>query len=71
MFCSLINQIYQAFPDVQGVVHSHTAEVLPFAAANVPLKAQMHTVRRSSLFHILNENARNGIEIDFDNIPCV
>ncbi|KIJ35435.1 hypothetical protein M422DRAFT_262396 [Sphaerobolus stellatus SS14] len=34
--------IYKAFPDVQGVVHSHTTDVLPFAAANVPLKAQMH-----------------------------
>ncbi|KIJ31222.1 hypothetical protein M422DRAFT_186286, partial [Sphaerobolus stellatus SS14] len=31
------------FPDVQGVVHSHTTDVLPFAAANFPLKAQMHT----------------------------
>lgn len=37
-------KIYQAFPDVLGVVHSHTTEVLPFAAANVPLTAQMHTV---------------------------
>ncbi|KIJ45024.1 hypothetical protein M422DRAFT_167520 [Sphaerobolus stellatus SS14] len=39
------SEIYKAFPDVQGVVHSHTTEVLPFAGANVPLKAQMHTVR--------------------------
>ncbi len=38
-------QIYKAFPDVQSVVHSHTNEVLPFAAARIPLTAQMHTVR--------------------------
>ncbi|KJA21801.1 hypothetical protein HYPSUDRAFT_41664 [Hypholoma sublateritium FD-334 SS-4] len=37
------SQIYQTFPDVQSVVHSHTTEVLPFAAANIPLTAQMHT----------------------------
>jgi len=37
------SEIYKAFPDVQGVVHSHTTAVLPFAAAGVPLKAQMHT----------------------------
>ncbi|KAF8953605.1 arad-like aldolase/epimerase [Flammula alnicola] len=37
------SELYKAFPDVQGVVHSHTTEVLPFAGANVPLKAQMHT----------------------------
>jgi len=37
------SEIYKAFPDVQGVVHSHTTEILPFAAANVPLTAQMHT----------------------------
>jgi hypothetical protein len=29
---------------VQGVVHSHTTDILPFAAAGVPLTAQMHTV---------------------------
>jgi len=37
------SEIYKAFPDVQGVVHSHTNEVLPFAGARVPLTAQMHT----------------------------
>ncbi|KAF5311852.1 hypothetical protein D9619_003320 [Psilocybe cf. subviscida] len=37
------SEIYKAFPDVNGVVHSHTTEVLPFAGAGVPLKAQMHT----------------------------
>ncbi|KAF8192953.1 arad-like aldolase/epimerase [Pholiota molesta] len=37
------SQIYQAFPDVQGVVHSHTTDILPFAAAGIPLTAQMHT----------------------------
>jgi len=37
------SEIYKAFPDVQGVVHSHTTEVLAFAGANVPLTAQMHT----------------------------
>ncbi|KAF9474659.1 arad-like aldolase/epimerase [Pholiota conissans] len=42
-FNTSLFKIYKAFPDVQGVVHSHTTEVLPFAAADVPLKAQMHT----------------------------
>jgi len=37
------SEIYKTFPTVQGVVHSHTTEVLPFAGAGVPLTAQMHT----------------------------
>ncbi|KLO10095.1 arad-like aldolase/epimerase [Schizopora paradoxa] len=37
------SEIYKAFPTVQGVVHSHTTEILPFAGAGVPLTAQMHT----------------------------
>ncbi|KAJ7588534.1 arad-like aldolase/epimerase [Mycena floridula] len=37
------SEIYKAFPDIGGVVHSHTPEVLPFAGANVPLRAQMTT----------------------------
>jgi len=37
------SEIYKAFPNVFGVVHSHTQEVLPFGAAGVPLVAQMHT----------------------------
>ncbi|EIM84660.1 arad-like aldolase/epimerase [Stereum hirsutum FP-91666 SS1] len=37
------SEIYKSFPDVMGVVHSHTTEVLPFAIARVPLIAQMHT----------------------------
>jgi len=37
------SQIYKAFPTVQGVVHAHTQEVLPFGNAEVPLTAQMTT----------------------------
>jgi len=37
------SQIYAAFPNVTSVIHAHTLEVLPFAAAGVGLKAQMGT----------------------------
>ncbi|KAJ7082841.1 arad-like aldolase/epimerase [Mycena belliarum] len=38
------SEIFKRFPDVLGVVHSHTQEILPFAnQASVPLVAQMHT----------------------------
>ena len=48
-------QIYKAFPAVQSVVHSHTNEVLPFAAARIPLTAQMHTVRFCKIEFIIYE----------------
>ncbi|KAF5391086.1 hypothetical protein D9757_003134 [Collybiopsis confluens] len=34
-------EIYKAFPDVTGVVHAHTTNVIPFAAVGIGLKAQM------------------------------
>ncbi|THU81598.1 arad-like aldolase/epimerase [Dendrothele bispora CBS 962.96] len=37
------SQIYAAFPNVTSVIHAHTLEVIPFAAAGVGLKAQMGT----------------------------
>jgi ribulose-5-phosphate 4-epimerase/fuculose-1-phosphate aldolase len=36
-------EIYRLRPDVQSVVHSHTAAVLPFGLTEVPLKALIHT----------------------------
>lgn len=35
-------EIYKARPDVQAVVHCHCLDVIPFAAANVPLKPMYH-----------------------------
>ncbi|KAF7327360.1 Arad-like aldolase/epimerase [Mycena kentingensis (nom. inval.)] len=48
------SEIYKKFPDVLGVVHSHTQEILPFAnQAGVPLVSQMHTVLPSTQLHDL------------------
>jgi dihydrofolate reductase/ribulose-5-phosphate 4-epimerase/fuculose-1-phosphate aldolase len=35
-------EIYKARPDVTAVVHCHCLDVIPFAAANVPLKPMYH-----------------------------
>lgn len=35
-------EIYKTRPDVQAVVHCHCLDVIPFAAANVPLKPMYH-----------------------------
>ena len=35
-------EIYKARPDVQAVVHCHCLDVIPFAAANVPLVPMYH-----------------------------
>jgi len=35
-------EIYKARPDVRAVVHCHCVDVIPFAAANVPLKPMYH-----------------------------
>jgi ribulose-5-phosphate 4-epimerase/fuculose-1-phosphate aldolase len=35
-------EIYKARPDVQAVVHCHCLDVIPFAAANVPLRPMYH-----------------------------
>jgi HCOMODA/2-hydroxy-3-carboxy-muconic semialdehyde decarboxylase len=32
------SEIYKARPDVMGVVHAHTASVLPFATSDIPLR---------------------------------
>ncbi|KAJ7626067.1 arad-like aldolase/epimerase [Roridomyces roridus] len=38
------SEIFKRFPDVLGVVHSHTQEILPFAnQADVPLVSEIHT----------------------------
>jgi ribulose-5-phosphate 4-epimerase/fuculose-1-phosphate aldolase len=35
-------EIYKARPDVRAVVHCHCLDVIPFAAANVPLRPMYH-----------------------------
>jgi len=35
-------EIYKVRPDVQAVVHCHCLDVIPFAAANVPLRPMYH-----------------------------
>jgi ribulose-5-phosphate 4-epimerase/fuculose-1-phosphate aldolase len=35
-------EIYKARPDVMAVVHCHCLDVIPFAAANVPLRPMYH-----------------------------
>jgi HCOMODA/2-hydroxy-3-carboxy-muconic semialdehyde decarboxylase len=35
-------EIYKARPDVKAVVHCHCLDVIPFAAANVPLRPMYH-----------------------------
>ena len=35
-------EIYRSHPDVQSVVHAHTAAVLPFTVTTTPLKALIH-----------------------------
>jgi len=36
------SEIYRARPDVMGVVHTHSAGVIPFSVTNVPLRAMFH-----------------------------
>jgi ribulose-5-phosphate 4-epimerase/fuculose-1-phosphate aldolase len=36
------SEIYKARPDVMGVVHTHSAGVIPFSVTNVPLRAMFH-----------------------------
>lgn len=36
------SEIYKRFPNVNSVVHSHCAEVLPYCISGVPLKASTH-----------------------------
>ncbi len=36
------SEIYKARPDVMGVVHTHSAGVIPFSVSNVPLRAMFH-----------------------------
>jgi HCOMODA/2-hydroxy-3-carboxy-muconic semialdehyde decarboxylase len=35
-------EIYRVRPDVQAIVHSHAAEVLPFSVTSVPLRPMIH-----------------------------
>ena len=36
------SEIYRVRPDVQAIVHCHTASLIPFAASTVPLRAMYH-----------------------------
>ena len=36
------SEIYKARPDVMGVVHTHSAGVIPFSVSNLPLRAMFH-----------------------------
>jgi len=36
------SEIYKARPDVMGVVHTHSAGVIPFSVTKVPLRAMFH-----------------------------
>lgn len=36
-------EIYRARPDVMSVIHAHSAEMITFAAAGVPLRNMIHT----------------------------
>jgi HCOMODA/2-hydroxy-3-carboxy-muconic semialdehyde decarboxylase len=36
------SEIYRARPDVQSIVHSHSASVIPFGASNVAMKPMFH-----------------------------
>ncbi len=36
--------VYEAYPDINAVVHSHALEVLPFSVSSVPLRPCIHTV---------------------------
>jgi HCOMODA/2-hydroxy-3-carboxy-muconic semialdehyde decarboxylase len=35
-------EIYQARPDIQSIVHSHSPSVIPFGLVHVPLEAMFH-----------------------------
>src|SRR2546426_8546480 len=35
-------EIYKARPDIQSIVHSHSASVIPFGLVHVPLEAMFH-----------------------------
>ena len=36
------SEIYRVRPDVQAIVHCHTLSLIPFAAADVPMRAMYH-----------------------------
>ena len=36
------SELYKRFPAVNSVIHSHSADVLPFTVSNVPLKPLIH-----------------------------
>ncbi|KAJ3829606.1 arad-like aldolase/epimerase [Lentinula raphanica] len=57
------SQIYKAFPNITGVVHAHTLNVIAFAAAEIGLRAQMGSA--GSVGTLVN-----GTPIfDFDTLP--
>jgi HCOMODA/2-hydroxy-3-carboxy-muconic semialdehyde decarboxylase len=35
-------EIYRARPDVMAIIHSHSADVIPFTVTNVPLRPMIH-----------------------------
>lgn len=36
------SEVYKRFPSVNGVVHSHAPEVIPFSNTSVPLRSCFH-----------------------------
>ncbi|KAJ4480162.1 arad-like aldolase/epimerase [Lentinula aciculospora] len=57
------SQIYKAFPNITGVVHAHTINVISFAAAEIGLRAQMGSAGSTGIL-------TNGTPIfDFDTLP--
>ena len=36
-------EVYKRFPNVMSVIHSHSPDILPYAIADVPLRAVYHT----------------------------
>ncbi|KAE9394581.1 hypothetical protein BT96DRAFT_827477 [Gymnopus androsaceus JB14] len=58
------SQIYKAFPNVTGVVHAHTLNVISFAAVGVGLKAQFGAAGSVGALN-------NGTPIfDYDSLPA-
>ena len=60
------SEIYKARPDVQAIVHSHSAAVVPFSVSQVPLRPLAHTagflIRAVPVFEI-REVAGSGSDM--------
>jgi ribulose-5-phosphate 4-epimerase/fuculose-1-phosphate aldolase len=66
------SEIYQARPDVQAVVHSHSAAVIPFSVSDVPLRPISHMAgflgRQVAVFEI-REAGGNETDMLIRNKP--